>query len=108
METYTPEKLFEAWMPLMSANREMFRHFFNVFSAGRCGNRKERRQSRASRPGGSLETRRDCRLGRAGRCRALCRSAGPASRPARARSSSTSSPFRSIRPISPSAADAIG
>lgn len=45
METYTPEKLFEAWMPLMSANREMFRNFFNVFSqgvaeAGKSGDKK--------------------------------------------------------------------
>jgi hypothetical protein len=34
METYTPEKLFEAWMPLMSANRDLFSNFFKVFSQG--------------------------------------------------------------------------
>ena len=34
IETYTPEKLMEAWMPVMAANRDMFRNFFNVFSQG--------------------------------------------------------------------------
>ena len=34
METYTPEKLFEAWMPMMAANRDMFSNFFKVFSQG--------------------------------------------------------------------------
>lgn len=34
MDNYTPEKLFEAWMPVMSANRDLFRNFLNVFSQG--------------------------------------------------------------------------
>lgn len=34
IETYTPEKLFEAWMPLMTANRDLFRNFFSAFSQG--------------------------------------------------------------------------
>ena len=34
METYTPEKLFEAWMPLMSANRELLGSFFSAFTKG--------------------------------------------------------------------------
>ncbi|MFT4097876.1 MAG: DUF6489 family protein [Rhodoblastus sp.] len=34
METYSPEKLFEAWMPLMSANRELLGSFFSAFTKG--------------------------------------------------------------------------
>jgi len=34
MESYTPEKLFEAWMPLMSANRELLGSFFSAFTKG--------------------------------------------------------------------------
>ena len=34
MENYTPERLLEAWMPIMSANRDMFRNFFTAFSQG--------------------------------------------------------------------------
>ena len=34
METYTPEKLFEAWMPLMSANRELLGSFVSAFTKG--------------------------------------------------------------------------
>ncbi len=34
METYTPEKLFEAWMPLVSANRELLGSFFSAFTKG--------------------------------------------------------------------------
>jgi len=39
IETYTPEKLLEAWMPLMTANRDLFRNFFSAFSqaAGSAG-----------------------------------------------------------------------
>jgi hypothetical protein len=32
IETYTPEKLMEAWLPIMSANRDMFRNFFSAFA----------------------------------------------------------------------------
>lgn len=32
IETYSPEKLLEAWMPLMTANRDLFRNFFSAFS----------------------------------------------------------------------------
>ncbi len=34
MENYTPERLLEAWAPIMSANRDMFRNFFTAFSQG--------------------------------------------------------------------------
>ncbi|MDE2361554.1 MAG: hypothetical protein KGM42_02665 [Hyphomicrobiales bacterium] len=34
MENYSPEKLFEAWMPVMSANRDLFRNFLGAFSQG--------------------------------------------------------------------------
>lgn len=34
MENYSPDRLFEAWMPLMSANRDLFRNFFTAFSQG--------------------------------------------------------------------------
>ena len=34
METYTSEQLFEAWMPLLSANRELLGAFFSAFSKG--------------------------------------------------------------------------
>jgi hypothetical protein len=32
IENYSPERLLEAWMPLMSANREMFRNFMSAFA----------------------------------------------------------------------------
>lgn len=34
MDSYTPEKLLEAWAPVMSANRDIFRNFFSAFSQG--------------------------------------------------------------------------
>ncbi len=34
MENYTPEKLFESWMPLMTANRELLGSFFSAFTKG--------------------------------------------------------------------------
>lgn len=34
MENYSPEKLFETWMPLVSANREMLGSFFSAFTKG--------------------------------------------------------------------------
>lgn len=34
MENYTSEKLFESWMPLMSANRELLSSFFSAFTKG--------------------------------------------------------------------------
>ena len=34
MENYTPEKLFESWIPLMSANRELLGTFFSAFTKG--------------------------------------------------------------------------
>lgn len=34
MENYTPEKLFESWMPLMTANRELLGSFFAAFTKG--------------------------------------------------------------------------
>ena len=34
MENYTPEKLFENWMPLVSANRELLGSFFSAFTKG--------------------------------------------------------------------------
>ena len=34
MENYSPEKLFEAWMPVVSANRDLFRNFLSAFSQG--------------------------------------------------------------------------
>ena len=39
METYTPEKLFEAWMPMMSANRELFGSFLSAFTKGAAGDK---------------------------------------------------------------------
>ena len=32
IDNYTPEKLMEAWLPIMTANRDLFRNFFSVFS----------------------------------------------------------------------------
>ena len=34
MENYTPEKLFENWMPLVSANRELLGSLFSGFTKG--------------------------------------------------------------------------
>lgn len=34
MENYSPDRLFEAWMPLMSANRELLGSFFSAFTKG--------------------------------------------------------------------------
>ena len=40
MENYTPERLLEAWLPIMSANRDMFSNFFSAFSPGTSSSAK--------------------------------------------------------------------
>ncbi|HMN72882.1 MAG TPA: DUF6489 family protein [Rhodoblastus sp.] len=34
MDNFTPEKLFETWMPIVSANRELLGSFFSAFTKG--------------------------------------------------------------------------
>ena len=34
MQNFTSEKLFETWMPLVSANRELLGSFFSAFTKG--------------------------------------------------------------------------
>ncbi len=41
MENYSPEKLFETWMPLVSANRELVGSFFSAFTKGAASAREK-------------------------------------------------------------------